>query len=500
MIGAATQGRPDSLWERGGDCGPALLVAYFTGRTLHDTVARREVLVPGLRSALLAHVVDPIIWKHKRMPIGAHLADFRARQWDDADALEERQAERLGRLLVHAAVRVPYYRDRLGSQRPSALRADPLGSLRTVPILEREDVRDHPADLVVEMGRGTIRDHTSGSSGMPLDFVRDRPSVAASLATTLLSFDWAGIRRGDRRVRFWGSPVDLAAERSRLKRLVNALHDRTVVDSYRMDDAGMRRYIELLNRRPPVSLEGYPEALYRIAEYAKRYGLAVPSPRSIIAGGSTVHEHIRRTLAEVFGAPVFNHYGSREIGLLGAECDHHLGLHVMGETTILEIVDERGRPVEDGQIGDIIATHLWNYTMPFIRYRTGDRGAMSVRRCTCGRVYPLLQSVAGRTGECFVRADGALVIPEFFIQLLAWEFRTPEVRKFQLVQETVDRVVVRVVPELGTRGFSPDARTAIAERMRDALGGPCDVEFVLEQDIEPAASGKYFYTVCRVAR
>ena len=454
--------------------------------------------MPGLRSALLAHVLDPLIWKRKRMPIAAHLADFRARQWDEPEVFAARQAERLGRLLIHAVTRVPYYRERACGLTPTSILADPVGSLRMLPVLEREDIRDRLDDLVCEMGRGTRRDHTSGSTGMPLDFVRDRHSVAASLATTLLSFDWAGIERGDRRVRFWGSPLDLVAERAPLRRLVNTLHDRTVLDSYRMDDAGLQEYIRLLNERPPVSLEGYPQALYRVAVYARQHELAVPTPRSIIAGGSTVHEHIRETLSDVFGAPVFNHYGSREIGLLAAECDHHEGLHIMGETTILEVVDERDAPVPDGDAGDIVATHLWNYTMPFIRYRTGDRGALGRRTCSCGRVYALLDRVDGRTGECFVRPDGALVIPEFFIQLLAWEFSTPDVRRFQLVQEAVDRVTIRVVSEEGSDGYSPEARTRITERISDGLGGPCRVDFVLEDEIEPAASGKYFYTVSKV--
>jgi phenylacetate-CoA ligase len=454
----------------------------------------------GLRSAVLTWVLDPLIWKYKRLPIGVHLADFRACQWDAPDVFAARQAKRLAHLLVHAVTRVPYYRERAGDLSAASIEVDPVGCLHSLPILEREDIRDRLDDLVCEIGRGTRRDHTSGSTGMPLDFVRDRHSVAASLATTLLSFDWAGIERGDRRVRFWGSPIDLASEKSRLKRFINALHDRTVVDSYRMDDAGMQRYTSLLRERPPVSLEGYPEALYRVAEYAKRHELEMPKPRAIIAGGSTVHDHIRKMLSDVFGAPVFNHYGSREIGLLSAECDRHAGMHVMGETTILEVVDERGAPVEDGETGDIIATHLWNYTMPFIRYRTGDRGALGRRPCTCGRVYPLLDRVVGRTGECFVRGDGALVIPEFFIQLLAWEFSTPDVRKFQVVQEAVDRVTVRMIPQPGTEGFPVRVRKRIEERISEALGGPCTVTFIVEDDIDPAASGKYFYTVSEVQR
>ena len=64
--------------------------------------------MPGLRSAILTMVVDPLIWKYKRTPIRAHLAEFRACQWNTPDVFAARQAARLADLLVHAVTRVPY--------------------------------------------------------------------------------------------------------------------------------------------------------------------------------------------------------------------------------------------------------------------------------------------------------------------------------------------------------------------------------------------------------
>jgi phenylacetate-CoA ligase len=454
--------------------------------------------MPGLRTAFVTRVVDPVIWKRKGTPIGSRLAEFRARQWDDAEALAARQASLLVDLLSHAIVNVPFYRERAQGLTRAAVEADPFVSLRSFPILEREDVRDRLEQLVVETGRGTIRDHTSGSTGMPIDFVRDRPSITASFASTLLAYEWAGLERGERRTRFWGPAGDVDAAKSRLRRLADAFHDRTVVRSLQLDDEHVRGYIGLLNARPPVSLEGDPEALYRIADLARRLGLSVPRPRTIIVGGATVYDHMRRTYTEVFGAPVFVQYGNREEGLLAAECECHRGLHVMGETTVLEVVSDDGAPAGAGEYGSLIATHLWNHSMPFIRYRTGDRGALSSEPCACGRPYPLLERVTGRTGESFARRDGGLVIPDAFVKLLAWEFRSPDVRRFQVVQEAVDRIVVRVVPQGGAAGYSDDARREIAQRIGELMGESCAVEFVTVDEVESSRSGKYFYTISNV--
>jgi len=456
--------------------------------------------VAGLRTALVTGLVDPVIWRVKRTPIGAHLRNLRAAQWGDPAALRERQSKLLADLLTHAVTRVPFYRERVTGLTPETIAADPLGSLRSFPILEREDVHDHLDDLVVDIGRGVIHDRTSGTTCLPLNFVRDRTSIAATWAGTLLALEWAGFRRGDRRVRIWGSRADVAGKNTPLARVVNMLHDREILDAYELDDEGMRGYVRFLNERPPVTIETFPTPIYNIGVFATKHGLPLPIPRAIIVGGATVHEEMRQSISDAFSCPVFIHYGDRELGLMAAECDRHSGMHIFGESTLLEIVDDDGDPLPAGEVGEIIATHLWNHTMPFIRYRTGDRGSMATAPCSCGRIYPLLERVVGRTGECFVRADGGLAIPEVFFGTLYKTYRSRNVRKYQIVQEAVDHIIVRTVPEPGTEGYTQEQREGIAERFSHFMGGECRIDFVLEDDIEPTPSGKYYYAISKVAR
>jgi phenylacetate-CoA ligase len=452
----------------------------------------------SLRRLLATKVVDPLVWTAKGMPIGARLREFREQQWDDRETFERRRNGRLSELLLHTVTRIPYYMDRMRDLSLNAIRDDPVGSLAHFPILEREVVRDRLDNLVCEMGRGTVRDHTSGSTNMPVDFYRDKHSITASLATTQLALDWAGVERGERRVLLWGAPVSPDA-RPFLNRVIDSLHDRTILDTNFLSDELMNQYIEVMNERPVASLEGYPAAFDQIARYARRAGLTITPPRIATTAGFTLYEHMRAQIVEDFGAPVFDQYGNREVGRVSAECDRHEGMHVFGETTILEVVGEDGRPVADGEIGDVVATHLWNYTMPFIRYRMGDRGQLGTEPCSCGRVYPLLARVHGRSGESFLRKDGALVIPDVFLHILGWEFETREVRKFQIVQEDVDRVLVRFVPEAGSEGYSPEERAGITAAIREQLGAPVTVEFVAEEEIEPASSGKYIFAASKVS-
>jgi len=95
---------------------------------------------------------------------------------------------------------------------------------------------------------------------------------------------------------------------------------------------------------------------------------------------------MREKVEEVFGCPVYNRYGSREVGDIAGECKYHQGLHVLPWGSYVEIVDEAGNLVEPGVEGRILVTCLTNYAMPLIRYDIGDRGALAGEfKCPCGR-------------------------------------------------------------------------------------------------------------------
>jgi phenylacetate-CoA ligase len=454
--------------------------------------------VTRLRSAVATRLLDPLGWKVKGIDVGKRLKEFRSGQWDDPDVWKARRGRLLSNLLAHAVTRVPYYRARIHEITPDSIAADPLGSLRSFPILEREDLLDCFDELVCEMGRGSWLDASGGSTGTPARFLHDKHYHAAALATTQLSFDWAGVGRSDRRVSLWAARADFVGRHSPMRRAADFLYDRATLDAFHMGEKEMSMYVRFLNRRPPACIDGYSDAIFHLAEFARRESLDVPSPRAVATGASTLHAHMRATIGEVFRAPVFDRYGTREAGLAAAECNRHCGLHVMGETAVVEIVDDDGREVDEGHVGQVVATNLWNYTMPLIRYRIGDRAVRGPDLCGCGRPYPLIDRIVGRTGACFARPDGGLVLAGFFIRLLGVEFNTGDIKKYQFVQEALDSVTVRIAPLPGRPGPDQTTRSEIAERICDAMGAPCRVEFSIEDDIPPSASGKHTYSVSKV--
>jgi phenylacetate-CoA ligase len=449
-----------------------------------------------LRRILASRVSDPLLWKVvKRYPVLDRLSEWKERQWDEQSAFAARQMRALGALLVHALARVPYYEERTSGLTPSTAKSEPGAALAAFPILEKQDVTLNADSLTCEMGRGSYWNLTGGSTGEPVRFVQDRVFQTGALATTMLFYQWAGVPHGARHIKLWGAPRDLGSGKVALRRrAADWLFNRATLDAFDMSERTMRRYIETIARSRPACLEGYADALYELAVRVQRLGLPMNAPGAVVSSAGTLLPHMREAMEGSFGARVFDRYGTREVGNVAAECDRHEGLHVFGETTIVEVVDENGRAVKEGEEGEILVTNLLNYTMPLIRYRIGDRAVRGADLCSCGRPYPLLDRVSGRSESCVRRRDGGVVLPEFFIHVIGVEYNDGSIGKFQVIQEAVDRLTVVLVPSEGAGARALARDDEMRARIKQMVGD-CEVHFLLADRIEPTPTGKHMYVV-----
>ena len=205
-----------------------------------------------------------------------------------------------------------------------------------------------------------------------------------------------------------------------------------------------------------------------LARAVEKRGLAVHSPETITTAAERLQPHMRELLSRVFRTEVFDRYGSREFGLMGHECHRHEGLHAPLQSMYLEVLRDDDSPADPGEVGRIVATSLINCALPLIRYEIGDLGAWSEEPCSCGRVWPLLREVKGRTTDNFVKADGTLVAGEYFNHVFSEQ---DWVKRFQVVQEAIDQLRVSIVlrddlPDLG----AVKATGAGGDRAEDPLG------------------------------
>jgi len=218
-----------------------------------------------------------------------------------------------------------------------------------------------------------------------------------------------------------------------------------------------------------------------------------------MTSAGTLYGLMRETIQRVFRAPVFNRYGSREVGDIACECEAHQGLHVCPVTHYVEILREDGTPARPGEVGEIVVTSLTNYAMPLIRYRIGDMGAWAEKDCSCGRNWPLLKEVTGRVTDSFVSASGTRVHGEYFTHLLYFR---DWVKKFQFLQESYTRIrllIVPAVPPDQAKWIVEQERADLEAKVQLVMGPECSLEIELVSDIPPSPSGKYRYTISKVS-
>jgi phenylacetate-CoA ligase len=147
-----------------------------------------------------------------------------------------------------------------------------------------------------------------------------------------------------------------------------------------------------------------------------------------------------------------------------------------------------------GQAGEVVVTHLATSEFPFIRYRTGDVAVLSAQSCTCGRGLPMLEEIQGRTTDFVVAADGTIMHGLAVVYPIR---DIPGIASFKVVQETLQRVVVQIVPG---ESCGQQVETLISEGIKARLGQSVDVEILRVSEIPREKSGKFRYVQSMVAQ
>jgi phenylacetate-CoA ligase len=246
-----------------------------------------------------------------------------------------------------------------------------------------------------------------------------------------------------------------------------------------------------MQANPPDILVSYASTVTWLAHHLERQGIRPSYPRlAVIPSGELLEPDMRATLERVFPAPVFNRYGSREVGLIAYECEQHQGLHLNQANLIVECSGPGGYD----EAGDVLATLLYNRAMPLIRYEMDDLAVWARGSCPCGRTAPMLSRLAGRRVATFVTADGRRVEPYY----LAAPIRAvPGLREFQLVQEAIGRLRLQVVPG---PGCALEHFVLVRADIAALLGTDCELEIEFVDHIPMPPSGKPQMLISKVPR
>lgn len=394
--------------------------------------------------------------------------------------LRRYQTARLRALLHHAYETVPFYRRRFDQAGFHPDQFLTLEDLQRVPLTRKADIRLATDEEAVANDCDPSRLHrhiTGGSTGEPTR-LRFTPYEDRLLRMfRLLATMRLGLRLRDRRTQLrTDQPFPSKIEE-------HFILPSQIVYAF-LPPEQMRAN---LRKFQPDVIRGFPSALAAFADQITDEDRLQLRPRFLTTDSENLTDLAREQLENAFKAPVFDIYDCYECNVIAYQCTRSDGYHIMEPSVVVEVLNE-GRPVQPGESGEVALTSLHAWAAPLIRYMPGDMVERGPSRCACGAPTATLAKVYGRTHDLFRLPNGRSLHPKY----LAAPLRVimPVLRLYQIAQEAVDRIVVKLQPVPGVE-IPAEKLEIVRKGMLRILGDGVTVLMNVVDNIPSEPNGKF---------
>lgn len=392
------------------------------------------------------------------------------------------QANRLNEILKVAAEKVPHYREVWSAADKAAARA---GRLSELPLLEKDPLRRNPAGFSrADIHPAHIQHFaTSGSTGTPITASFTLAELRQSLALReVRSAGWAGVSFKEPRATFSGRMVEPDPNSKGPFYRFNLVERQVYFSPFHLRPDTAQDYVEALERHQIKWLTGYAVSFYLLGRFILDGTLSVPPLRALITTSEKTTPEMRSVMEQAFGCRVYEEYSTVENVLFASECEHGR-LHVSPDFAVVEILRPNGELCAPDEVGEVVATSLLKTFQPLIRYRLGDLAAWDGQPCPCGRQMPVIKEVVGRIEDVVIGPDGRQMVRFHGVFV-----NQPHIREGQVIQETLDRIRIKVVP---APGFCQADEDEIVRRVGQRLGPDVSVAVEKVAEIPRSKSGKF---------
>lgn len=414
----------------------------------------------------------------------------RSQHWTPEESARH-QADRLTRVIRHAARHVPYYRERFQKLGLDVQKMEFPRDLHRLPLLSKAEVRAAGRSLVADdAGKPMISGSTSGTTGSPVWFHQDLNAVTREHAFIWRHLEWAGLRPGQRRAWLRGEPIVPADRLEPPYWRRNYADNMLMLSSLHLSHRNAPLYLDALERFDPVVLQAYPSSVSFLAawmiEHGKRY--TGRSLKSVVTSSEMFDRRQREQVAAAFGCRVMDWYGLAERVAAVGMCEHGR-YHLMTDYAYVEFI-----PTDFEGLVEPVGTGFNNRAMPLLRYRCGDlvRLAPATETCECGRHGPVIAEIMGRSDDFIKIPDGRRMAACLAGNL----FRgVPGILEGQIQQDRLDELTIRVVP---SDEYTEATERALLHNAQARLGGAVACRVVVVDEIERTPRGKFKSVICSV--
>lgn len=325
---------------------------------------------------------------------------------------------------------------------------------------------------------------TSGTSGPPVAFARDRLHHALVWLDVERHYAQSEVSLNDRQARFYCVPAhgkwlykekvkDILANRHRF--VVNGMTEKT-----------LSQWLKVFRHRRFDYLYGYAQSLYTFAKYVHMNNVTLkelcPSLKTCIVTSEMCSDEEQAFISSAFGVPVANEYGISEVGVIGYKTANFW--ECSDELFYLEVIDDEGTVLPDGASGRLLCTCLYNLATPFIRYEVGDMVTLDKSN---GRTR--ITKLDGRVADQTVLPSGKMVHGLTFYYIVDDIVKyLSGVKEYRVVQYEREKFYVEIV---GDVVISANDQSNLRKVFEDYLEPGLEVDFRRVDHIERTSSGKF---------
>ncbi len=358
-----------------------------------------------------------------------------------------------------------------------------------IPVMTKRDLQQ-PLNHRLSVGFDIKNVHihkTSGSSGDPFIFAKDKFCHALTWAVFQDRFNWINIDlNASKQARFYGIPLHKKGYYK--ERIKDTLGNRFRFSVFDLSDEQLQKNLNKFKTTKFDYINGYTSAIVQFAKFLQNENVILnhvcPSLKYCIVTSEILFETDKKLLETQFGVPVINEYGAAELGIIAFQNKHQNWI-VNSEDLLVEILDDEDRVLPYGEEGRVVVTSLYNKAHPFIRYDLGDVAKLSKKSTP---KQPFLEKLIGRTSDIAELPSGkkAAGLTFYYITKSIIE-DDGSVKEFIIEQHTKSHFKIKYSSD---KALSSKNKKQVLKDIETYLEKGLSVEFEKHDHIERTKSGK----------
>lgn len=314
------------------------------------------------------------------------------------EKLKRHQNYYLQKLVWHCYRNVPYYQDLFRELKLKPEQFKSIADLEKLPFMEKQVVNENYDKLIAQNKKNLLcrLGSTSGSTGTPAKFFRDYGSINFENAAVWRHWRNAG-DHGKKRITLRGDIIVPSAQNQAPFWKYNRANRELLMSGYHLSLANSKAYIEEILRFQPEVLYCYPSTAYLLAKFFQNENCSYQFD-AIFTSSESLEPHIRAYIESVFNCRIYDWYGQAERVAAVSQCAQGT-YHIQEDYSLVELLD--------GPYGqELVGTHLHNFVMPLLRYRTYDYVIEGKDACACGTTFRTVERILGRNYSYILTPEG----------------------------------------------------------------------------------------------